>query len=79
MCFVGHKRHRSDDRGGASEVMSMIVTHGVDDASREIYRKDIVFDHALFRDLVEMPDRFGHRRPGLVDLARSKLGDLLHG
>ena len=77
MCFVGHERHRSDDRSGASEVMSMIVTHGVGDASREIYRKDIVFDHAVFRDLMEGPDHAGHLRHELVTLARKKLGDLL--
>lgn len=77
VCFIHHKTQKIDDTTGIIETMTMVVSTEINGRIVDIYKEKIVFDHACFQRLIDIPDAAGRRQPDLVDMAREVLGDLV--
>ena len=75
-CFIHHTQDSNGSDGSLSETMTLVVTAPQNEERLAVYKETIAFDHDFFQRLIcSKDDR--HRQPNLVDLARSRLGDLL--
>ena len=74
--FAHHDRRISKVTNKLSESMKLVVTVPQSKERMIIYSETIFFDHDFFQRLICSEDE-RHRQPNLVDLARSRLGDLL--
>ncbi|MBK1674733.1 hypothetical protein CKO35_15825 [Ectothiorhodospira shaposhnikovii] len=73
LCFIKHQMKRDGEDGALTEAMDMVISI---ENQQVIYRKEIVFNHEYFQNLIQLPDARSSRRPALVDLAREHLGHL---
>ncbi len=77
MCFIHHRRRRDGKTHAHSESMLMLVSVRERDGFRDIFGKDIEFDHDRFRNLIR--DRESAPDDRLIALADEVLGPIARG